>query len=253
MSPDRSVTLTGVRVEADGHEGVVVLLDGVDLTLTAPRVAGIGENCSGKSTLARAIAGLADVVAGEVTVHGVDAVRDVKALRRTVGFVFANPAAQMVMPTVREDVELTVKSLRDDAGRRLTQDDVAARVPAALQEHRLTALADRACLSLSSGQAQRLAMCSVMTAGPSLVIADEPTSLLDGRHRRIVADRLLAADPSAPDGFQLLLVTHDLELARACDEAVWIHGGRVERTGPAGDVVEAYERFLDHAVAAELR
>ena len=96
-------------------------------------------------------------------------------------------------------------------------------------------------------------MCSVMTAGPSLVIADEPTSLLDGRHRRIVADRLLAAAPAAPDGFQLLLVTHDLELARACDEAVWIHGGRVERTGPAEDVVEAYERFLDHAVAAELR
>lgn len=69
MSPDRSVTLTGVRVEADGPEGVVVLLDGVDLTLTAPRVAVIGENGSGKSTLARAIAGLADVVAGEVTVH----------------------------------------------------------------------------------------------------------------------------------------------------------------------------------------
>lgn len=167
MSPDRSLTLTGVRVEADGPEGVVVLLDGVDLTLTAPRVAVIGENGSGKSTLARAIAGLADVVAGEVSVHGVDAVRDVKALRRTVGFVFANPAAQMVMPTVREDVELTVKSLRDDAGRRLTKDDVAARVAAALEEHRLTALADRACLSVSSGRAQRLAMCSVMTAGPS--------------------------------------------------------------------------------------
>ncbi|MCW1007082.1 ATP-binding cassette domain-containing protein, partial [Streptococcus anginosus] len=55
----------------------------------------VGPSGSGKSTLARAIAGLADVVAGEVSVHGVDAVRDVKALRRTVGFVFANPAAQM--------------------------------------------------------------------------------------------------------------------------------------------------------------
>ena len=248
MSAPRAVTLTGVRVEADGPEGVVTLLDDVHLTLAAPRVAVIGENGSGKSTLARAIAGLADVVAGEVDVHGVDAVRDVKALRRTVGFVFATPAAQMVMPTVREDVALTVKALRDEAGRRLSKDGVAVRVAAALEEHRLTALADRACLSLSSGQAQRLAMCSVMTAGPSLMIADEPTSLLDGRHRRIVADRLLAAD-----GFQLLLVTHDLELARACDEAVWIHGGRVERTGPAGDVVEAYESFLDHAVAAELR
>lgn len=252
VTTSRAVILRGVRVEAEGTEGTAVLLDGVDLDLTAPRVAVIGENGSGKSTLARAIAGLADVPAGEIAVHGVDAVRDVKALRRTVGVVFANPAAQMVMPTVREDVALTVRALRDDAGRRLGRAEVAARVAQALAEHGLAELADRACLSLSSGQAQRLAMCSVMTARPSLVIADEPTSLLDGRHRRIVAERLLGSDPAAPGGFQLLLVTHDLDLARACDEAVWVHGGRIERTGPAREVVDAYEAFLDDAVAAEL-
>lgn len=240
------VRLRGAHVEADGPEGVVALLQDVDLDLTAPRVAVVGENGSGKSTLARAVAGLVDVVAGEVTVHGVDAVRDVKALRRVVGMVFANPAAQAIMPTVREDVELTVKSLRDDDGRRLSKDDVAAGVAAALAEHRLTELAERPCLALSSGQAQRLAMCSVMAGRPRLVIADEPTSLLDGRHRRIIADRLLAAD-----GFQLLLVTHDLELARACDDAVWVHEGRVRAVGPAGEVVDAYAAFLDEAVAAE--
>ena len=249
---DRAVRLRGVRVEAAGPTSSAVLLEGVDLELTAPRVAVVGENGSGKSTLARAVAGLADATAGEVTVHGVDAVRDVPGLRRTVGMVFANPAAQMVMPTVREDVELTVKALRGPDGRRLPKEEVARRTDAALAGHRLTALADRACLSLSSGQAQRLAVCSVMTAAPSLVIADEPTSLLDGRHRRIIADRLLAADPSAPGGFQLLLVTHDLELARACDEAVWVHAGRIERTGPAADVVAAYEDFLEAAVAEEL-
>ncbi|MDY6054973.1 ABC transporter ATP-binding protein [Micrococcus sp.] len=244
---ERAVTLRGVQVTASGPTGEAVLLDGVDLDLTAPRVAVVGENGSGKSTLARAVAGLADVPTGEITVHGVDAVRDVKGLRRVVGMVFANPAAQAVMPTVREDVALTVRSLKDGTGRRLSAQEVTARVDAALAEHRLTALADRACLSLSSGQAQRLAMCAVMSANPSLVVADEPTSLLDGRHRRIIADRLLAAD-----GFQLLLVTHDLPLARACDQAVWIHGGQVERTGPAPEVVDAYEAFLEEAVAEEL-
>lgn len=250
--PDRSpgssdgVHLAGVRVEAEGPDGVVTLLQDMHLRLTARRVAVVGENGSGKSTLARAVAGLADVVDGTVTVHGVDAVGDVKALRRTVGFVFANPAAQSIMPTVREDVELTVKSLRDEAGQRMPKEQIAARVEAALAEHRLTELADRPCLALSSGQAQRLAMCAVMSAEPSLVIADEPTSLLDGRHRRIVADRLLAAD-----GFQLLLVTHDLDLARACDEAVWIHDGRLRAHGPAADVVAEYEAFLDEAVAEE--
>lgn len=240
------VRLRGVRVEADGPAGAVTLLADVDLDLTAPRVAVVGENGSGKSTLARAIAGLADVVAGEVTVHGVDAVRDVKALRRVVGMVFANPAAQAIMPTVREDVELTVKSLRGDAGRRLGRAAVASHVAAALAEHRLTELADRPCLALSSGQAQRLAMCAVMAAAPRLVVADEPTSLLDGRHRRIIADRLLAAR-----GFQLLLVTHDLALARVCDDAVWVHEGRVRAVGAAGEVVDAYEAFLEAAVAAE--
>lgn len=246
VTPAAGLTLRDVRVEADGAEGPVVLLDGVTLRLTAPRVAVVGENGSGKSTLARAVAGLADVVAGEIDVHGVDAVRDVKGLRRAVGFVFANPAAQSIMPTVREDVELTVKALRHDDGTRLTREEVAARVAEALAEHRLTELAERPCLALSSGQAQRLAMCSVLAAGPSLVIADEPTSLLDGRHRRIIADRLLAAD-----GFQLLLVTHDLALARACDEAVWIHDGGVRGVGPAGEVVDAYEAFLEEEVARE--
>lgn len=244
---DAAVRLAGVQVAAAGGP---VLLDGVDLHLTAPRVAVVGENGSGKSTLARAVAGLAEVTAGEVAVHGVDAVRDVKALRRTVGMVFANPAAQMVMPTVREDVELTVKALKDDAGRRLSRAEVAARVDAALAEHRLTDLAERPCLSLSSGQAQRLAMCSVLVGAPRLVIADEPTSLLDGRHRRIVADRLLGGAERGE--FQLLLVTHDLDLARACDAAVWVHSGRVERHGPAAETVAAYEAFLDDAVAREL-
>lgn len=245
-APERVLALDGVRAEADGPDGVVTLLEDVTLTLRAPRVAVVGENGSGKSTLARAIAGLADVAAGEVTVHGVDAVRDVKGLRRTVGMVFANPAAQAIMPTVREDVELTVKSLRHDDGARLGRAEVTARVDAALAEHRLAEIADRPCLALSSGQAQRLAMCSVMAASPSLVIADEPTSLLDGRHRRIIAERLIAARD-----FQLLLVTHDLELARRCDEAVWIHDGRVREVGPAGDVIGAYEAFLDEAVATE--
>ena len=48
-----------------------------------------------------------------------------------------------------------------------------------------------------------------------------------------------------------VLVTHDLELARACDDAVWVHEGRVRAVGPAGEVVDAYAAFLDEAVAAE--
>lgn len=246
---DRAVVVDHLTVTAPGAGQDAVLLEDVTVRLSAARTAVIGENGSGKSTLARAIAALVPAACGSVTVHGVDVARDVKALRRILGMVFANPAAQSIMPTVREDVELTVKALRDGAGRRLAKAEVAARVDAALAEHRLAELAERPCLSLSSGQAQRLAMCAVMAGEPQVVIADEPTSLLDGRHRRIVAERLLGG--AGRGEFQLLLVTHDLELARDCDEAVWIHGGRLRAHGPADQVVGEYERFLADEFAAE--
>lgn len=227
------VEVTGLRVEAESPAGRAVLLDGVTCTLTGRSVAVIGENGSGKSTLARTIGGLAEPADGTVRVDGLDTVRQAKQLRRRVGFLFANPAVQVIMPTVREDVALTLR------GRGLSRAEVRDRVDRALAEHELTDLADQSCLSLSSGQQQRLALCSVLVGEPSLMIADEPTSLLDARHRRIVAERLLGA--TGPD---VLLVTHDMDLARRCEQAVLIDGGRLVRQGPPDTVIAAYEELL---------
>jgi biotin transport system ATP-binding protein len=228
-----SVEVSGLRVEAEDGGARAVLLDGVSCTLSRHTTAVIGENGSGKSTLARAVGGLTRPAAGSIRVDGLDTVRQARQLRRRVGFLFANPAAQIIMPTVREDVAMTLR------GRGLSAAEVAERVDRALAEHRLTELADRPCLSLSSGQQQRLAMCAVLVGEPGLVIADEPTSLLDARHRRAVAERLLSAE--GPD---VLLVTHDLDLAARCDEALLIDGGRLVRQGPPAAVIGAYEELL---------
>lgn len=223
-----SIDITDLRVSVDGAE----LLGGITADLTARTTAVIGENGSGKSTLAKAIGGLQPPSAGSITVNGVDVVRQTKQLRREVGFIFASPAAQVIMPTVREDVALTLR------GRGLSTSEIAGRVDAALAEHELTELADRPCLSLSSGQLQRLALCSVWVAEPQLVIADEPTSLLDARHERIVTERLLT------ESAQLLLVTHDLHLARTCEEAVLIDDGQLIAHSTPDDVIAQYEDVL---------
>lgn len=228
-----SIRIEDLTVVAEGPEGSATLLHGVSCTLDAPRTAVIGENGSGKSTLTKVVAGLTRPSQGGVSVNGLDTVRDRKALRGRVGFVFANPGAQAIMPVVREDVALTLK------GRGLSKDERQRQVEAALAEHQLTELADRPCHSLSSGQMQRLALCSVLVGRPDLVIADEPTSLLDARHRRIIADRLLA--PAAP---QVLLVTHDLDLAARCDEAVLIRAGRLVAQGDPAAVIREYEESL---------
>lgn len=228
-----TISIDSMHVRVDGQQGPATLLRDVSIDLRAPRTAIIGENGSGKSTLAKTLAGLVTPAEGSVRVNGIDAVAELKKLRREVGFVFANPAAQVIMPTVREDVALTLR------GRKLSQDEIRRRVDRAIEHHELVELADRPCHSLSSGQMQRLALCSVLVGEPGLVIADEPTSLLDARHRRIIADRLL--EPAAP---QVILVTHDLDLARRCDEAVLVAEGRIEAQGAPDEVIARYEEIL---------
>jgi len=148
-----------------------------------------------------------------------------------VGFVFTNPDAQILMPTVAEDVRLSLR------GSGLARAEVDARVDAVLRQHGLGDHADAPAYSLSGGQKQLLALASVLVREPRLVIADEPTTLLDlGNARRI--GRMLIDDLDA----QLVLLTHDLELAERCDVALRFHEGRLVEVGQPADVVRAYRR-----------
>jgi biotin transport system ATP-binding protein len=195
------------------------------------RIAVIGANGSGKSTFARVLDGLVAPTRGTARVHGFDVVRELRQLRHEVGFVFTNPDAQILMPTVAEDVRLSLR------GSDLSRADIDARVGAVLAEYGLSDHADAAAYSLSGGQKQLLALASVLVREPGLVIADEPTTLLDlGNARRI--SRLLLDELPA----QLVVVTHDLELAARCDIALRFDGGRLTEVGEPADVVARYRR-----------
>ena len=213
--------------------GDAVALDAVSLQLDAPRIAVIGENGSGKSTFARVVAGLIPASSGRVRVLGLDPVRQTAALRPRVAMVFSNPDAQIVMPTVAEDVAFSLRP------QRLPAAEVSARVADALDTFGLTPLADRAAHELSGGQKQLLALCGAFIRRPELVIADEPTTALDARNSRRIADHL--CDDT---GHRLVIVTHDLELAERCDIAVLFAGGRVARIGEPSDVIADYEASL---------
>ncbi|WP_372699469.1 energy-coupling factor ABC transporter ATP-binding protein [Arthrobacter sp. JSM 101049] len=219
---DVSVTLGGTTV-----------LEQASLDLDARRIAVIGDNGSGKSTLARVIGGLVAPSTGQVHVHGLEAVRGPRELRRKVAVVFSNPDAQIIMPTVAEDVAF---SLRPE---KLPRHEAAARVAAALEDFGLSSLAGRSAHELSGGQKQLLALCGAFVRRPELVIADEPTALLDARNARLVAGHLLERE-----GHQLVLVTHDLALAARCDAAVLVAGGRIRATGTPEKVIAEYERSL---------
>ena len=221
-----SMTDLGVRL------GDTQVLHDITSTLTARTIAVVGENGSGKSTFARVLGGLIPRSSGELSILGLDPARHGRELRRRVAFVFSNPDAQIIMPTVAEDAAF---SLRAD---KLPAVQVKERVAQSLEKYGLTALADRSPHDLSGGQKQLLAVCGAMIRQPELVIADEPTGYLDARNARIIADHLLGGD------HQLILVTHDLALARRCEQAVYIHDGCIAAAGSPDTVVAAYEKSL---------
>ncbi|SDQ75354.1 energy-coupling factor ABC transporter ATP-binding protein [Microbacterium sp. cf332] len=226
-----ATAVSGIRFDgAAVRLGDADVLAPISLDLDARTVAVVGDNGSGKSTVARLVAGLIRPTAGTVRVLGCDTVRDAAALRRRTAIVFSNPDAQIVMPTVAEDVAFSLRSDRSPRSER------AARVERALQRFGLEGQRDHPAHELSGGQKQLLALCGAFVRDPELVVADEPTAFLDGRNAARVAEHLFDGT-----GHRLLLVTHDLDLARRCQVAVHIEAGRVVGTGPAAGVVADYE------------
>lgn len=204
------------------------MLHETSVHLTERSTALVGPNGSGKSTLARLVNGLVTATTGRVLVEGLDVARDGAEVRRRVGFVFTDPAAQLVMPTAVEDVALSLRRRHRDRQER------RAAAEAVLAAHGLAGLGDRSVHLLSGGQRQLLALAGVLATDPDVLVADEPTTLLDLGNARRVGDLLLALPQ------QLVLVTHDLDLAARCERALLVDGGRVVADGPAPDVVAHY-------------
>lgn len=223
MPPE--VVVSDVTVRVDGR----TVLSEVSLRLGARRTAIVGANGSGKSTFVRLLNGLSEPSSGEVRVLGHDVRRERMTVRRLVGFVFANPEAQILMPTPAEDVALSVRDL--------PAAEAKERVAAVLDRYGLAGSADVPVAELSGGQRQLLAIAAVLATDPGLVVADEPTTMLDLRNARMIGDLLIERI-----GVPLIIVTHDLELAARCDEAVLFDGGRVRAVGAPDDVILAYRR-----------
>ncbi len=165
---------------------------------------------------------------GEVLVDGLDVARYGARVRRQVAFCFTDPAAQLVMPTCVEDVELSLRRHEKNTRRRRDRAlEVLDRF--GLREH-----ADVSVHALSGGQKQLLALAGVLATEPAVLVADEPTTLLDLANTRRVTELLFGLDQ------QLVLVTHDLEIAARCERVLVVEDARVRFDGPADAAVADY-------------
>lgn len=217
-----------VLEEVTHRFGERIVLREVSVTLPERRVGIIGDNGSGKSTLARMLNGLVVPTTGRVVVDGLDTRRHGREVRRKVGFVFTDPDAQIVMPTVVEDVAFGLRR----SG--LPRSEVRARVHAALTTYGLEDHADHPAHLLSGGEKQLLALAAVLVTEPALLVCDEPTTLLDRRNAR----RVVALLDDLPQ--QVVLVTHHLDLLAGFERVLVLEDGRLVDDGPPDPVLAAY-------------
>ncbi|MGV9792130.1 energy-coupling factor ABC transporter ATP-binding protein [Gordonia sp. NPDC003422] len=209
-----------------------VVLSDVSLTLGEQRIGMVGANGSGKSTLARMINALVTPDTGTVTVNGIDAAKHKRRVRREVGFIFSDPDRQIIMPTVIEDIELSLRRTE------LTKAERTQRARAVLDRFGLADHADHPAARLSGGQKQLLALASIFVTEPRIIVADEPTTLLDLRNSRMLREVFTTLDE------RLIVVTHDLDLVDDFDRVIVLDDGRVVADDVPAAAIAAYRRMM---------
>jgi cobalt/nickel transport system ATP-binding protein len=200
------------------------------------KVALVGCNGAGKSTLMLHTNGLLLPSSGVVMVDGVEVDKSTAHMvRQRVGILFQNSDEQLFMPTVREEVAFGPCNMH------LSEEMVTESVARALAMVDASHLIDKAPYMLSEGQKKSVAIASVLSMNPSILVMDEPTASLDPRSRR----NLIALVRSMPH--TVLIATHDMEMVRLlCPRTIVMGAGRIIADAPT-DSVFADAALLENA------
>lgn len=230
MTPQVMVEVDNVHFTyPDGHK----VLKGLSFKINkGEKVALIGPNGAGKSTLMSQLNGVQLANSGRVAIDGMEVTKDnLKGIRRKVGIVFQDPDDQLFCPTVYDDVAFGPLNLG------LPENEITLRVKEALSVVGLQGFEDRSSFHLSFGERKRLALATVLSYQPEILVFDEPSTNMDPMNRRNLINWLKASDKT------LLLCTHDLDIAlEVCSRCLLLVDGRIEAEGPTSKIL--YDRKL---------
>jgi cobalt/nickel transport system ATP-binding protein len=235
--------LSGVRHE---YRAGILTLDGIDLAIEAgEHIALVGANGSGKSTLLKMLDGLVFPSAGTVTAFGRELTEDTledpnfrREFRSQVGFVFQDADVQLFCATTFDELAFGPLQLG------LAEEEVRARVAEVAGQLRIENLLDRPPYTLSGGEKKRVAIASVLTMRPQVLLMDEPTNALDPRSQVWLLDVL---EEWKAAGRTVVIATHDLSAAEeTCQRMVVLsEEHRICADGTPSEVLALRELLLE--------
>lgn len=192
-------------------------------------VAIIGQNGSGKTSLVKHFNGLLRPTKGKVFVYGLDTSKaSLVQLSRKVGFCHQNPDHQLCHETVRKELEFGPKNLG------VPDAEIERRVLDAARGVALENTLDRDPFKLSKGERTRVAIASILTMGPDVVVVDEPTTGQDYQRAKEIMDLMRKLNS---DGKTIIIISHDMNIAAEyVDRVVVMKDGQVLVDGAVRDV-----------------
>jgi energy-coupling factor transporter ATP-binding protein EcfA2 len=240
---DKGEPVIEIRGLRHSYDGINAALNGVDLTIYRGELLSIlGRNGSGKTTLVKHVNGLLKPVEGSVIVLGQDTAQITTAqLAKKVGFCFQNPNHQMITFVVKDELALGPKSLG------LDQEEIGRRSLEALEFVGMAGQMEADVMALGKGQKQRLALASVLTMKPEILIIDEPTT---GQDPQMTEDIFEIIRRLNEEGTTVLVITHKFDYAAAYTErAVILANGEIVYDGPMGPALTDEELLRANSLA----
>ena len=202
----------------------------------------IGANGAGKSTLMKILLGLLKAE-GTITVGGKEVCeKNLKEIRKTLGFVFQNSDNQMFMPTVVEDITFGLVNYG------IRKDEAEVKADKILESLNIKDLKSRHNHTLSGGEKRMAAIATVLAMEPKVLLMDEPTSTLDPYNRRQVIN-IVNALPQTK-----IITSHDLDMILdTCSRVILLSDGKIVADGPAEQILKDQELLEAHRMELPFR
>ena len=208
--PDGKEALKDINIKIDNNETIAI----------------VGANGAGKSTLIKTIVGIFLTTKGDIIVDGEKVTKKtLSSIRKKVGVVFQNPDDQLFMNKVYDDIAFGPRNYN------FTEEEVKEKVERVMKNLDIEKLSERSPNNLSGGEKRKVAIATVLSIEPSIILFDEPTSFLDAKGKRMLIETLKNINTTK------IIATHDLDMVKdICERVIVLKEGKIMADGNPKEV-----------------